>query len=205
MTEERLYFYPVVIRLWHLINAVLCLLLILTGISMQFSNPQYPMIRFDVAVSIHNIAGILLIISYFIFILGNIITKNWRYYKIKPRGMFASLKLQFIYYTRGIFEKMETPFPLSAERKFNPLQLFTYLMIMVIVFPFLMITGIFMLYPEIFIPTKILGISALHLTDLLHITLGFIVSVFMFVHVYFCTIGRTPLSNFKGMITGYHE
>jgi thiosulfate reductase cytochrome b subunit len=27
----------------------------------------------------------------------------------------------------------------------------------------------------------------------------------MCVHVYFCTIGKNPTSNFKSMINGYHE
>jgi len=57
----------------------------------------------------------------------------------------------------------------------------------------------------VFIPVKFLGVSGLHLTDLFHIFIGFLISVFMFIHIYFCTIGKTPLSNFKGMINGYHE
>jgi thiosulfate reductase cytochrome b subunit len=47
--------------------------------------------------------------------------------------------------------------------------------------------------------------SGLHLIDLFHIIVGFLVSLFMVVHIYFCTIGSTPLSNFKSMINGYHE
>ncbi len=54
------YLYPVWVRLWHLVNALLYLFLIITGLSMQYSNPEYPMIRFDIAVSMHNISGILL-------------------------------------------------------------------------------------------------------------------------------------------------
>ena len=74
MAEEKIYFYPVIIRLWHVINAVLCLILIITGISMQFSNPKYPLIRFNVAVSLHNIVAILLSVNYFLFLFGNIVS-----------------------------------------------------------------------------------------------------------------------------------
>ncbi len=74
--EGKLYLYPVWVRLWHWINAILCLLLIISGVSMQYSDPQYPFIRFDWAVYIHDISGIVLSLSYLFFILGNLLTPN---------------------------------------------------------------------------------------------------------------------------------
>jgi thiosulfate reductase cytochrome b subunit len=205
MSEKKLYLYPVFIRLWHLVNAVLCLILIITGISMQFSNPKYPLIRFDISVSWHNIAGILLSIDYLIFIFGNLFTSNGRFYKFKFKGLFDNLLRQFNYYIRGIFSNDKPPFPVTKERKFNPLQQFTYIIVMLVLVPVIIITGFAMMYPDIFIPTTVLGFSALHLTDLFHITMGFMISLFMIIHIYFCTIGITPVSTFKSMINGYHE
>ncbi|MGA3012615.1 MAG: cytochrome b/b6 domain-containing protein [Bacteroidales bacterium] len=204
MTEERIYLYPVWIRLWHLLNAIVCLTLIITGISMQFSNPKFPMIRFNVAVSIHNIAGIILCISYILFFIGNLLTSNGKYYKPIISGFFNRLKTQFIYYTVGLFKGKIPPYPVTLERKFNPLQQVTYIGTMYLLVPLSFITGLAMLYPEI-IPIRIFWSSGLHFTDLIHITAGFLISVFMVIHIYFCTIGTTPLSNFKGMIDGYHE
>ena len=60
--SERLYLYPVWIRIWHMTNAFLCLVLIITGLSIQFSNPG-TVVKFNAAVSVHNIAGIILTIS----------------------------------------------------------------------------------------------------------------------------------------------
>jgi thiosulfate reductase cytochrome b subunit len=204
MTEEKLYLYPRWIRIWHILNAVFCLLLIATGISMQFSNPKVPLIRFDIAVSIHNIFGILLIANYLLFFIGNLFSWNGKNYKIAFRGFYLRLMRQFRYYTRGIFKGETPPFPVGKETKFNPLQQFSYVMVMYIVVPIIAISGLGLLYPDV-IPTNLLGISGLHLTDLIHIVAGFIISLFMFVHVYFCTIGKTPVSNFKGIISGYHE
>ena len=204
MSEEKIYLYPRWIRFWHTLNALFCLLLIITGISMQFSNPQVPLIRFDVAVSIHNIVGILLLINYIIFFIGNLFTWNGKYYKITFRGFYERLMTQFRYYTRGIFKGESAPFPITKEVKFNPLQQFSYVMAMYILIPIIAISGLGLLYPDM-IPTNFFGISGLHLTDLFHIVIGFIISLFLFVHVYFCTIGKTPVSNFKGMINGYHE
>lgn len=204
-SDEKIYLYPVYIRIWHLVNAVCCLLLIITGISMQFSNPKVPLIRFDIAVSIHNIVGILLTISYFIFFIGNIFSGNGKFYKLVFTGMMERLKVQFRFYTRGLFKGEHAPYPVNKGNKFNPLQQFSYQVTMYIMVPVIVITGWMMMYPDVFIPTNFFGFSGLHLTDLLHILVGFVISIFMFVHIYFCTIGKTPLSNFKSIINGYHE
>jgi thiosulfate reductase cytochrome b subunit len=204
MTEERIYLYPVWVRLWHLLNAVLCLILIITGISMQFSNPKFPMIRFDVAVSIHNIVGIILSVDYLFFFLGNFLTRNGRYYKLILPGLYSRLMIQFKFYTKGLFKGESSPFPLNSERKFNPLQQVTYVGAMYVLLPIIMISGWALLYPEV-IPARFLWSSGLHLTDLFHIIAAFLVSLFMFIHIYFCTIGKSPFSNFKSMIDGFHE
>jgi thiosulfate reductase cytochrome b subunit len=204
MTEEKIYLYPLWVRLWHTLNAIFCLFLIATGISMQFSNPKVPLIRFDIAVSIHNIFGILLIANYLLFFIGNLYSWNGKQYKISFPGFYQRLISQFRYYTHGIFKGENPPFPVSKETKFNPLQQFTYVMVMYICVPVIAITGMGLMYPDI-IPTRLVGLSGLHITDLFHILIGFVISLFMFVHIYFCTIGKTPSSNFKSMITGYHE
>lgn len=84
------------------------------------------------------------------------------------------------------------------------MQKFSYLLVMYIGMPALIVTGVALLYPEIIIP-NVGGLSGIHLTDLVHIIVGFVLSVFMIIHVYFCTIGATPTSNFKSMIDGWHS
>lgn len=204
MSEEKIYLYPRWIRLWHALNALFCLFLIATGVSMQFSNPKVPLIRFDTAVSIHNIFGILLVINYLLFFFGNLFTWNGKHYRIDIPGFYQRLLSQFGYYTRGVFKKEAAPFPATKELKFNPLQQFSYVVIMYLMVPFIAVSGLGLMYPDV-IPTRLLGLSGLHLTDLFHVIAGFIISLFMFVHIYFCTIGKTPASNFRSMVDGYHE
>jgi thiosulfate reductase cytochrome b subunit len=200
---ERLYLYPVWIRIWHMTNALLCLVLIITGLSIQFSNPG-TVVKFNAAVSVHNVAGIFLTISYGLFFLGNLFTPNGAYYVIPVKGFLGRLMKQFRYYTIGIFKKENAPFPVNEESKFNPLQQVTYVVLMYVFVPFIIISGWGLLYPEMTV-YSIFGISGLDLTDLLHITAGFAISIVMCVHIYFCTIGKNPVSNFKSMINGYHE
>lgn len=202
--SERLYLYPVWLRIWHWTNALMFLFLIITGLSLQYSDPGYPMIRFDIAVSIHNIAGIVLSISFFFFVISNTLTGNFRFYKYEKEGFGLRLMKQFRYYLFGIFQKESSPFPVTKDRKFNPLQKLSYLLAMYILMPVMIITGFALLIPEVNI-NNVFGFSGIHLTDLLHITSGFVLSIFMVVHIYFCTIGKSPISNFKSMFTGWHE
>ena len=202
--EEKLYLYPVWVRFWHWANAILCLLLILTGLSMQYSDPEYPIIRFDWAVSIHDISGIILIISYIIFLIGNIFTPNGSQYLFRIRGYFQNVTRQARYYAFGMFKGENPPFEITKNNKFNPLQRFSYVFIMYISMPVIIITGLMLLYPE-YLLHDVFGTFALHTTDIIHVVLGFIVSLFFVIHVYFCSIGSRPLSNFKSMFNGYHE
>ncbi len=202
--EEKLYLYPVWVRLWHWANAILCLLLILTGLSMQYSDPEYPIIRFDWAVSIHDISGIILIISYIIFLIGNIFTPNGSQYLFRIRGYFRNVTRQARYYAFGMFKGEKPPFEITKSNKFNPLQRFSYVFIMYISMPVIIITGLMLLYPE-YLLHGVFGTFALHTTDIIHVVLGFIVSLFFVVHVYFCSIGSRPLSNYRSMFNGYHE
>jgi thiosulfate reductase cytochrome b subunit len=200
----KLYLYPLWVRIWHGINAILIILLIITGVSMQYSDLQNPFIRFDIAVSLHNIAGITLTLAYLWFVFGAIKTPNGRHYRLSLKGLFPRLVKQFNYYTFGIFKKETPPFPITTESKFNPLQQFSYVITMFILVPTVIITGWAFLYPEIIL-TKMMGGSGLMLNASIHVIVGYFVSFFMFIHIYFCTIGASFVSNFMSMINGYHE
>jgi thiosulfate reductase cytochrome b subunit len=201
---ETIYVYPLWVRIWHAFNALLILVLIVTGVSMQYSAPDNAFIRFDLAVQFHNICGILLTANYAWFILGNLITPNGKHYQIKSNGFNQRLAAQFKYYTFGIFKKENPPFPITRKRKFNPLQQFSYVAVMYFMVPIVIVTGWVYLYPDIFL-VKFFGGNALKFNDFVHVIMGFFVSFFMFVHIYFCTIGTTWTSNFKSILNGYHE
>lgn len=204
--SRRLYLYPVWIRLWHLINAILFLILIFTGIAMQFASGDrsFSLISFQNAVSWHNVSAIILTFNYVFFILGNVFTSNSRHYRIRKENFWADLLAQLKFYAFGIFKNEKHPFPVSYEQKFNPLQKISYVLAMYVGMPLLIISGIGLLFPEILI-RQFFGVSGLLITDLVHISMGFILTVFLAIHLYTCTLGDKPLTLFKSMINGYHE
>lgn len=202
--NEHIYLYPVWIRLWHVLNAVFCLLLIFTGLSMQYSSPENPFISFRTSVSLHNFSGIALTFSYLLFFLGNLFTANGKHYRVIIKGLGDRLWKQLRYYTYGYFRHEESPFPVSAESKFNPLQQVSYVFALYMALPLLFITGWALLFPE-FIIKQVFGFSGIFLTAQLHIVMGFLVSVFLIVHLYVSTMGKSPLSNFRSIVSGWQE
>ncbi|HZL11188.1 MAG TPA: cytochrome b/b6 domain-containing protein [Prolixibacteraceae bacterium] len=203
-TTEKLYFYPVWLRIWHGFNALGILTLIITGISMQSSVESSQVLGFNMIVNLHNMAGILVALSYFVFFFGNLFTPNGKFYIVKPKGFLKRPIKQAYYYAWGMFHGMTAPYPLSEKRKFNPLQKYSYIIVMYLVVPVVIITGIALLFPEIIID-KVYTFSGVFVTAVFHSAMGFFISIFLLVHLYIASIGKSPLDNFKSMITGWHQ
>ncbi|HAH22230.1 MAG TPA: cytochrome B [Prolixibacteraceae bacterium] len=202
-STEKLYFYPLWLRIWHGFNALGIIVLIISGLSMQ-SSIDTPVIGFNLVVKLHNIAGIIVTLSYLCYFIGNMVSGNGRFYLVKFKGFLNRLIKQSVYYSWGMFHGWDYPFPLSAKRKFNPLQQFIYVMVMYLVVPVVIITGIALLFPEIIID-NVYGISGVFVTAILHSAMGFFISVFLVIHLYVASIGKSPLENFKSIISGWHH
>ncbi len=202
--HKIMYQYQVYTRIWHVLNALLFLILIITGLSMAYSNPDAPMVSFKLAVELHNICGIILSVNYLVFFIGNWISNNSKHYRIQWKGLKERLMNQARYYMLGYFRGEKPPYPLNEERKFNPLQAFTYAIAMYAGIPVLIITGWGLLFPEIMLE-KFFEVSGMRITSLFHSISGFFLSVFMFIHIYICTIGANPKANFKAILTGWHH
>jgi len=201
--NTKLYFYPVWVRIWHAINALGIILLIITGISLQ-SGTGMSFIGFNLSVQIHNISGIVISINYLLFFIGNFTTQNIKFYLIKPMGFIKRPMKQAYYYAWGMFHGMKAPYPLSEKRKFNPLQKYAYVAVMYLVVPIVIITGFALLFPEIILE-KVYTLSGVFLTAVTHSAAGFFISIFLIIHLYVASIGKSPVENFKSIITGWHN
>jgi thiosulfate reductase cytochrome b subunit len=204
MAVARHYLYPVWIRLWHWINAVSFILLLATGISIHFASAEGSFISFSSAVSIHNVAAIFFLINYGLFVVGNMVSGNGKYYKDMKEDMGKNLMTQARFYISGIFRGEPHPFAINEERKFNPLQKISYVAVMYVCMPLVIISGLGLMFPETIL-MQVFGLSGLALTDLLHLVMAFVLSIFLLIHLYTCTLGDKPGTLFKSMINGYHE
>jgi thiosulfate reductase cytochrome b subunit len=158
----------------------------------------------DKAVRWHNFAAVLLIIGYIGFVAGNILSENGKYYKLEKRDFWKGVVLQLRYYSYGMFKGEKNPFTVTFDRKFNPLQKLSYVLVMYVSLPILIITGIGLLLPDETLD-KLYKVKRSGLSDLLHITMGFLISIFLLIHIYTCTLGSKASSLFRGIITGYRD
>lgn len=201
--SKKIYLYTKWVRFWHLLNALLFIVLIATGVSMQYSG-RFSLISFDNAVSFHNMAAKILLVSYVLFVTGNAITSNGKYYSLKRKELLKDSLIQFRYYLYGIFREKKQPFEVNEENKFNPLQRLSYSIVIYILMPLLILSGIMLLFPEL-IMERLFGVSGFLMADVVHITMGFLLTIFMIIHIYTCTLGDKPGSLFRSLITGFYE
>ncbi|MFB6317808.1 cytochrome b/b6 domain-containing protein [Saccharicrinis sp. FJH54] len=204
MSDHKLYLYPKWLRVWHGINAVSIITLIATGISMQYSNLNYPIINFQSAVFFHNLFGVITLINYLVFVIVNSLTDNKKAYKLQFKGLIERLMVQSQYYLSGYFKGEPKPYPVSKTEKFNPLQKVAYVVTMYVLVPLVIITGVSLLFPEVIIE-NVLKTSGIRLTAIFHASLGFFISLFLFIHLYVASVGKHPFRNYRSIVTGYHE
>lgn len=202
--SERIYLLPVWIRLWHWTNALLIITLAITGISLHFADPKLPLVEFSLAARIHDIAGIALVAVYTLFVIANIVSGNWWQYVPKPPGVLERCWIQTKWYCWGIFKGEPHPYRVSEETNFNALQAISYWVIMYMILPVMLLTGIIFLVPE-FAPDRVFGFDGLLPVAILHYVTGAAIMMFMIVHIYLGTTGQTATSMFKTMLTGWHE
>lgn len=202
--SERIYLLPVWIRLWHWTNALLIITLAITGISLHFADPKLPLVEFSLAARIHDIAGIALVAVYTLFVIANIVSGNWWQYVPKPPGVLERCWIQTKWYCWGIFKGEPHPYRVSEETNFNALQAISYWVIMYVILPLMLLTGIIFLVPE-FAPDRVFGFDGLLPVAVLHYLTGAAIVMFMIVHIYLGTTGKTATSMFKTMLTGWHE
>ena len=199
-----MFLYPLWVRLWHIVNAIVILILIYTGIRIFFLSRGSTnlILKEGGVVTWHNMASKILVISYIGFILGNIFTDNGKHYRIRWKTFFKDLSKQIRYNMYGMYRNEKQPFPPTFESKFNPLQKITYIKIMFVALPLLIISGIGLMIPEENI-LRLFSRSGLIIIDVLHIILGIVVTLFLLIHIYLATIGYRPSTGLNGIITGY--
>ncbi len=189
----KIYLYSRYERLWHWIQAVMIITLIITGLEIHGT---YNFLGFRTAVKIHNTVGLTWLVLFAFFVFWLFTTGEWKQYIPTTKKLFSVIK----YYSWDIFKGRPHPVQKSKGAKHNPLQRLTYLGISAMLLPLQMATGIlYYLYNEIslFMPLNVLaGIHTIIALFLLN---------FLVIHVYMTTTGHSVFSHIAGMITGWEE
>ena len=197
---SRVYIYKGFERFWHWSQASLIMFLAVTGFEIHSS---YTIFGFEKATQYHQVAAWMLMGLLVFAIFWHLTTGEWRQYIPTTK----QLKDQIIFYVSGIFKGEHHPTQKTELSKLNPLQRLVYLGFKIILIPLTTITGIMYLLYKTIDQNNLIVIEDYPLETIAfwHTLGAILLMIFLVVHVYMTTTGKTPTSNINAMITGYEE
>lgn len=204
---KKVYLHPLPVRIWHWVNALSFIILIITGLQIRLGN-KLGLMSFQTAVKIHSWIGFILIANYFIWFIYYFATL--KFFKIylppfwRPIEFIKKALRQAKYYGYGIMIGDKNPHSPTPDNKFNPLQQVAYFLIMIVCIPLQLITGLILWDPVKFqFLCNLFG--GIQIVSLIHVGLWIFFSAFIIVHFYLATLGHTILAHIIAMFTGYEE
>ena len=201
--DKLMYVHPAPVRVWHWVNAVGFIILIITGIQIRFAE-MVNWFSLEEAIKLHNYVGFVVIAAYGLWVSYYFGTMKIKLYFPNPRTFVPNAIKQLKYYGAGIFRGEPNPHQMTPDNKFNALQKNAYVGIMFVFLPAQMITGLFLWRVKRF-ENYIDLIGGIKIVSSIHVLLFFFFVAFLFVHIYLATLGHTPWAHFKAMFTGYEE
>lgn len=203
--NEAIYLHPLPVRIWHWVNAIGFVLLILTGIQLRYAD-VIGVWRYETAVNLHNWVGFAVIANYFIWLgyyLGSDRITNY-HPVLNAKTFVKNFFRQARYYSYGIFKGETSPHHVQPYEKFNPMQRLTYQQVMLIMVPIQFLTGL-MLWDVQRFAGAISALGGIRVVATIHVLLFIAFVAFVLIHAYMGALGKTPSTHFREMITGYEE
>ncbi|HSQ40293.1 MAG TPA: cytochrome b/b6 domain-containing protein, partial [Anaerolineales bacterium] len=200
---QSTYMYEAYERFWHWLQTVAIVVLLLTGLVIHRPD-LFGAFSFRNIVTIHNVLAALLAINALVSIMWHFISGEIQQYIPHPYGFIDQMIAQAKYYIQGIFKHEPHPFHKTKQRKFNPLQMITYVGLLGVLLPLQGITGMMMWLVQK-VPAIQNWFGGLPFLAPLHTLMAWLFASFIVGHVYLTTTGATPLEAMRGMITGYEE
>ena len=203
--DSELYINPLPVRIWHWLNALGFVALILTGTHIRYAN-LFNLMSFETAIKTHNWVAFAVIANYFVWLGFYLFSDRITVYhpELNMRKFFDKAFKQMMYYGYGIFRGHKSPHKVVPYDKFNPMQSITYQIIMLLVVPIQFITGLMMWDVKRFEgPIAMLG--GLNTVVTVHVLIYIFFVSFTMIHAYMGALGNTPATHFREMFTGYEE
>jgi len=198
MSAERIYIYKRYERFWHWSQALLIIIMMITGFEVHGS---YSLLGFEKAVEFHTLAAWTLLVLWAFTIFWQFTTGEWKQYLPSLKNVVAMAN----YYLIGIFRDAPHPFRKTVVQKHNPLQRLAYLSLLAFISPLIWISGLFYLFYGNWSDLGIDQYLSLEWVAVAHTLGAFLITAFFFIHVYLTTTGHTVFAHIKAMITGWED
>ena len=196
--SERVIIFKRFERFWHWSQAALIIVLLASGFEIHGS---YQLLGFERAVNVHTTAAWSLVTLLAFTIFWHFTTGEWKQYIPTMKKVDAMIK----YYLLGIFINAEHPFRTTVLKKHNPLQRLAYLFMWVMISPMIWLTGLLYLFYDRWQDWGLDQYLVLQDVAFFHVVSAFMMLLFLIVHVYLITTGKTVWSHLQAMITGWEE
>jgi formate dehydrogenase gamma subunit len=202
---EKVYLHTLPVRIWHWVNALGFVMLILTGLQIRYAD-LLGLMSFEAAVNLHNWTGFVVAANWFLWLFSYLFSDRITNYHpdLDAKSFFRRYLKQIEYYGAGIFRGDEKPHKVQPYDKFNPMQKLTYQFIMWITAPAAFITGFMMWDVELF-EGWIEMVGGIRVVNTIHVVLFILFVFFIIVHAYMGFLGHKPSTHFKEMFTGFEE
>lgn len=204
--KEMVYLTPMPVRIWHWLNAFGIVTLCITGLQIRF--PEYVSVfgAYKAAIRLHNTAGAVVSVSYMLWLMYYLVVAKslMKLYMPTLDDLKTGIFRQAFFYFLTYFLGKPNPHHSTPDSKFNPMQKATYLVIMFILLPMVIFTGVLLMYIA---PLRevLLVLGGIKMLIGTHFLLSCCFTAFLFVHIYLATLGHTPLAHFKPMWNGWEE
>ena len=210
---KKVFLHTLTIRIWHWINALIVITLMVTGIQLrapgieEFTRSMAPWLwipEYSVAVLIHKYIGYAMALSFLFWFVYIMASGSFRtHYILRPADL-PILGKQAFYYIIGVFQGSDNPFTPTEKGKFNPLQKIAYGSVMLVITPLIVVTGV--LFSDIFLFRGVIDwLGGIRLLDALHVLASYLFLLNLIVHLYMCTMGHHIFDHIKAMILGFEE
>jgi Ni/Fe-hydrogenase b-type cytochrome subunit len=203
--HEKVYLHPLPVRLWHWLNALGFVLLIVTGFQIRYVD-LLSLMSFETSVKLHNWVGFAVIANWFLWFVYYLFSERVTSYHpdLDPVSFFRRYFRQAGYYSWGYFQGEERPHQVKPDDKFNPMQKLTYQFVMFISAPITFLTGLMMWDVQRF-AGLIDMVGGIRVVNTVHVLMFILFVMFISVHAYMGFLGAKASSHFKEMFTGYEE
>lgn len=195
--KGRVYLFKRYERLWHWLQALLVLGLLVTGFE---SHGLFGAAGFERAVLLHEAMGLCLVVLIAFTMFWHATTGEGRQF-VPTRARFAD---QVRFYTSGIFRGERAGEVRSPESKFNPVQKAAYFSLLIAIFPLQVGAGLVYLAAPWW-PDAVQRLGGLRAVALAHTAGAYAMACFLIVHLYMLSTDKGVGSHLRAMLTGWAE
>ncbi len=188
-------------RIWHWVQAVAMILLIVTGMAIHYPDRFGVLGSMANAVRWHSWLGFALIVNAFLGIFYHLTAEKYHHFMPRMDDFTGAAVRQARFYVYGIFKGEHHPLETDPRRKLNALQKITYLGLLNVLLPYQIVTGVLRWgadrWPDLFRTA-----GGLWLLGPAHTLGAYLFLAFLVGHIYLATMGPTPTSLIREMTIG---